>query len=132
MRQARIQEQRSSGKKNSGRSDGFGVQSAKIGTTAFRLSIARFSDVTLIGLRTTPGTFGPRERQLLKDVCEAIDVPPEMVAKLLDLERNLMGMHRRSSIYTGIDRILRKEWRPLDELMRVKRTADADQENLPQ
>ena len=43
-----------------------------------------------------------------------------------------MGMHRRSSIYTGIDRILREEWRPLDELMRVKRTADSDQENLPQ
>ena len=77
------------------------------------------------------GTFGTRERQLLKEVCEAINVPPELVAKLLDLERNLMGMHRRSSIYTGIDRILRKEWRPLDELMRLKRTADSDQESLP-
>lgn len=74
------------------------------------------------------GTFGPRERQLLKEVCEGIDVPPELVAKLLDLERNLMGMHRRSSIYTAIDRILKGEWRPLDELMRLNRAADPDQE----
>lgn len=77
------------------------------------------------------GTFGPHERQLLKEVCEAIDIPPELVAKLLDLERNLMGMHRRSSIYTEIDRILRREWRPLDELMRQKRTAHSDQGSPP-
>lgn len=76
------------------------------------------------------GTFGPRERELLKDVCEAVDVPPALVAKLLDLERNLMGMHRRSSIYTGIDRILREEWRPLAELMRETRAAGADQESV--
>ena len=76
------------------------------------------------------GTFGPRERELLRSVCQAIDVPPALVAKLLDLERNLMGMHRRASIYTGIDRILRQEWRPLEEVMRRKGSAGSDQEDL--
>lgn len=77
------------------------------------------------------GTFGPRERQLLKEVCEAAGVPPNLVAKLLDLERNLMGMHRRSSIYSGIDRIFGEEWRPLDEVMRATRTPRApDRETL--
>ena len=74
------------------------------------------------------GTFGPDEHQLLREACEGIGVPTELVAKLLDLERSLMGMHRRSSIYSGIDRILKEEWRPLDELIRLRRHANSAQE----
>lgn len=76
------------------------------------------------------GTFGSRELQILQEVCETIDIPPQLVAKLLDLERNLMGMHRRASIYTGIDRILREEWRSLDEVMQLHRTARSNMESL--
>ena len=65
------------------------------------------------GLRMTQGTFGPRERQLLREVCEAIDVPPELVAKLLDLRAEPNGnappvfdLYRRSIAFSGRNGVL--------------------------
>lgn len=71
------------------------------------------------------GGFGTGERDLLEEVCREHEVPPPMMAKLLDLERNLMGMSRRSSIYAGIERILGEDWRTRAEVVAAA-TAAAD------
>lgn len=73
------------------------------------------------------GAFGSAERQLLEEVCVENDAPPALVAELLDLERNLMGMNRRSSVFSEISRILRKDWRPREEVL-AGATAIADDE----
>ena len=64
------------------------------------------------------GTFTPRDRALLEDICKRKGVPPELAIKLVDVERELNGMSRRSSIYTRIDQIFREEWQPEEEAIR--------------
>jgi DNA sulfur modification protein DndC len=63
------------------------------------------------------GTFGARERVLLEEACGPHDVPSEMLAKLLDVERDMMGMSRRATIFSKIDRVLKQEWRTLEEVL---------------
>lgn len=73
-------------------------------------------DDDLDWLEDDAGTFGPAEHALLEQVCEGGDVPAKLVAKLLDLERNLMGMNRRATVYRKIEGILKQEWRPFEEV----------------
>src|SRR5581483_8103914 len=51
-------------------------------------------------------TFSSEERRMLDSICERHDVPSTMVAKLLDIERELHGMSRRSSIHQKIASVL--------------------------
>ncbi len=61
------------------------------------------------------GTFTPQDRAALERLCKAKDVPVELAMKLLDVERELNGMHRRSAIYSRIDQIFHQEWQPEEE-----------------
>lgn len=63
------------------------------------------------------GTFGEKEAELLEGVCEEHDVPAKLVKRLLDTEFQHYGMKRRASIYTELDRVLKEEWRPRDEVV---------------
>ena len=63
------------------------------------------------------GTFGPEERRLLEGACARHNAPAGLVASLLDLERNLMGMNRRASIYSGIEKLLGRDWRTREEVL---------------
>lgn len=56
-------------------------------------------------------TFSQRDRQLLNAVCEAEGVPPDLIAKLLDTERQYLGMRRRAGIFQRIEKILAENWR---------------------
>lgn len=62
------------------------------------------------------GRFTASDRDLLDEVCARHDTPPGLVAKLLDVERDLVGLGRRSSVFTRIDSAFREEWRGRDEL----------------
>lgn len=57
------------------------------------------------------GSFTAVEARVLREVCSEARVPTDMVVKLLEAERQMQGMSRRSSIYTRIDTILREDWR---------------------
>jgi len=59
--------------------------------------------------------FSSEERQTLADICSKYDVPPDMVGRLIDVERNLHGMSRRSSIQQKISAVFEEDWRSLDE-----------------
>ena len=54
--------------------------------------------------------LGGEEKSILNGVCEEHDLPPGMLIELIDLEKKLQGLARRSKVYDGIDSILSKDW----------------------
>lgn len=50
------------------------------------------------------------DNRVLQAVCQEQGIPQGLVRELIDLERDLQGLGRRSSIYEKIDRILSKDW----------------------
>jgi len=63
------------------------------------------------------GSFGEMEAEVLLDVCEEHDVPAELIKRLLDTEFQHYGMKRRASIYNEIDKVMREDWRGLEEIV---------------
>ncbi|MBN2845541.1 MAG: DNA phosphorothioation system sulfurtransferase DndC [Deltaproteobacteria bacterium] len=64
------------------------------------------------------GRFTTEDRVVLEEICQNKSVPPKLVAELLDLEREFQGMSRRANIYKRIEKILKKDWRTLDDIMK--------------
>lgn len=61
--------------------------------------------------------FSAEEKQVLDAICQRHDVPSDMVAKLLDVERQYHGMNRRSAIHKKIASVLEEDWRSEDEVL---------------
>jgi DNA sulfur modification protein DndC len=57
------------------------------------------------------GGFSSEDAKLLMSVCDRHGVPPLLVARLLDVEREVQGMARRASVYVNLAQVLREEWR---------------------
>ena len=57
------------------------------------------------------GVFGAAEQEMLEEVCALQGVPPLLVSKLLNAEREFSGMARHSRIHHKITKILSEEWR---------------------
>ncbi|MDG6909771.1 MAG: DNA phosphorothioation system sulfurtransferase DndC [Nitrososphaerota archaeon] len=57
------------------------------------------------------GAFTADDAELLRTACEKNGVPPLLVARLLDVEREVQGMAKRASVYVNLSKILREEWR---------------------
>ncbi len=57
------------------------------------------------------GAFSSEEHRVLREVCQERDLPPDLVARLLEQERQMQGMHRRAGIFQRIDEVLCEEWR---------------------
>lgn len=70
-------------------------------------------------IRDDHGSFSATEAKVLYEVCNEVDLNPDMVVKLLEAERQLAGMSRRSTIYTRIDSILREDWRSEEDVLRA-------------
>ena len=64
------------------------------------------------------GMFTSNEDNLMYQICANHDVPLKLVKKLLEAERQVQGMSRRSSIYSKIDDILSEEWRSEEEFIK--------------
>ena len=62
-----------------------------------------------------PG-FGAEERRLLDAVCERESVSPQMVGRLLEIEREVHGMSRRASVHQRIAAALDEDWRTEDQI----------------
>ncbi len=60
--------------------------------------------------------FGVEDQRLLQSICDRSGVPAGMVAKLLDVERDMSAMSRRSSINQKIAAVLEEDWRTAEEL----------------
>ncbi len=62
-----------------------------------------------------PG-FSSQDRSILDAICARQNVPSAMLAKLLDIERELQGMSRRSAVQQRIASVLEEDWRSEEEL----------------
>jgi DNA sulfur modification protein DndC len=63
--------------------------------------------------------FTIQDQALLFEAAQRHDVPGDLVAKLLDLERELHGMSRRAGIYSRVDSIFREDWPSKDEIEKL-------------
>jgi len=92
-----------------------------------------FREVTGEELESVPDditTFTAQDQQLLFEISRKHDVPGQLVAKLLDIERELHGMSRRAGIYGKIESVLREDWLNDDEIDGLNQTA-AEEEEAP-
>ena len=60
--------------------------------------------------------FSLDDRHLLDLICANNQVPSAMVAKLLDIERELHGMSRRSAVHQRLAAVFEEDWRTEDEV----------------
>lgn len=67
------------------------------------------------------GGFTAHDKQLLAGICREHDVPLDLVAKLLEAERQTAGMARRASIQSRIAAVLNEEWRDEAEILAAVR-----------
>lgn len=56
------------------------------------------------------GTFDADQKELLSSLCKEHDVPFELVARLLEVERQSMGMTRRAGVQKALHAVLSQEW----------------------
>lgn len=63
------------------------------------------------------GGFTAEQKALLSSLCQEYGVPFELVARLLEAERQSAGMARRANIQKAIATILGQEWRSEDEII---------------
>ncbi|MEM9955630.1 MAG: DNA phosphorothioation system sulfurtransferase DndC [Chloroflexota bacterium] len=73
-----------------------------------------YYDVTgheLDWLQDDIGAFSAPEYKLLDEICGDSNIPTELVAKLLEQERQMQGMHRRAKIFQRLDQVLSEDWR---------------------
>ena len=75
--------------------------------------------------------FKAEDAEILEDVCAKFKVPSQLLAQLLEAERSVRGLKRRTSIHRKIAGIMGQEWRDeaavVDErIARVEMMAEED------
>lgn len=63
------------------------------------------------------GYFDAEDKELLASICKEYDVPFELIARMLEKEREANGMARRSGIQKALASVLAREWRSEEELL---------------
>ncbi|HPR90559.1 MAG TPA: DNA phosphorothioation system sulfurtransferase DndC, partial [Synergistaceae bacterium] len=70
-------------------------------------------------VREDAAVFTGDDYTLLNEVCSETNVSTELIAQLIDMERQLHGMARRSSVFTTMDNLFHCEWRSEDEMKAI-------------
>ena len=73
--------------------------------------------IELEWVRSETPAFSADEETVLKGICDRHELPVEMLAKLIELERSLQGVSRRASIQRKLSSILEEEWRSDAEIL---------------
>jgi DNA sulfur modification protein DndC len=71
---------------------------------------------------------------ILDQLCETHELPVKLVAGLLEEERQMQGMHRRSGIFQRLDTVLGEEWRDEESIRQAYNLPlllDIDETDLP-
>lgn len=71
---------------------------------------------TLDWLQDDIGAFSMQEYRVLDKLCNEEGIPTDMIARLLEHERQMQGMQRRAGIFQRINRALNEDWRTEDEI----------------
>ncbi len=70
------------------------------------------------------GMFESLDKEILESISSKMAVESKMITKLMDIERQHLGMARRASIYQKLDSALSEEWRSEQEVMSEKERAN--------
>jgi DNA sulfur modification protein DndC len=68
-------------------------------------------------IRYETPVFSTDEQEALRVICDRNELPMEMVAKLIEVERSLQGMSRRSSIQRKLAAVFEEDWRTKEQLL---------------
>lgn len=60
--------------------------------------------------------FSATEYAVLDGICQQSDIPTDLVARLMEQERQVQGMHRRAGISNRINDVLSEDWRDEDAI----------------
>jgi len=71
------------------------------------------------------GAFSKSEQQILQRICDKKNVPLRLVTKLMDVEQQMQGMTRRSSVYNRLDTVLSEDWLTEEEAKKQMATPGA-------
>lgn len=73
--------------------------------------------------------FDAKDGSLLREVCAEYDVPPELLAQLLEVERSVRGLKRRAAVHRKIAGVMEREWRSHEAVLaeRENRTGKSTQ-----
>jgi DNA sulfur modification protein DndC len=63
------------------------------------------------------GHFDADHKELLASICKEYEVPVDLAAKMLEMERRAIGMARRASIQKALSAVLSQEWRSEEEFL---------------
>ena len=66
--------------------------------------------------------FSDSDAEVLTSVCQNHDLPKELVAELLNIEKSVQGLKRRSSVHRRIASALEKEWRSEAEVLEERQS----------
>ncbi|MFV8416300.1 DNA phosphorothioation system sulfurtransferase DndC [Methanosarcina mazei] len=61
------------------------------------------------------GMFTKKDQKILEEICLKHEIPLRLVSKLLEAERQVQGMSRRSSVHSKIESILSEDWHTKEE-----------------
>jgi DNA sulfur modification protein DndC len=61
------------------------------------------------------GAFSKEEQEILRKICDAKKIPLRLVTKLIDVEQQMQGMTKRSSVYNRLGVVLSEDWLTEDE-----------------
>ena len=79
--------------------------------------VAKITGRDLVRPQSSDFRFQAADAAALQEVCDAHGLPPQLLAELLNAEREVAGQRRRSTIHRRIKSILTKEWRELEVVM---------------
>lgn len=71
--------------------------------------------------RTDNYEFQPSDAEVLTKVCGEHDLPPRLLAQLLEAERSVRGLKRRTHIHRKVAAILEQEWRGEDAVLEERK-----------
>jgi DNA sulfur modification protein DndC len=77
------------------------------------------------------GSFNAAEFRILDSLCKEYEIPTDLVARLMEQERQMQGMQRRAGIQNKIDDVFREEWRDeatIREVYNIPLIVDFDEE----
>lgn len=61
--------------------------------------------------------FDGEDGAILEEVCAEYDVPPALLAQLLEVERSVRGLKRRAAVHQKIGAVMEREWRAEDDVI---------------
>jgi DNA sulfur modification protein DndC len=77
----------------------------------------KVNDYDLNWPKDDDGAFDADQKELLSSLCQEHDVPFDLVARLLEVERQSTGMIRRAGVQKALQAVLSQEWESETDIM---------------